>query len=113
MWSYNGSYPVAEIRNADYTTVNAALSTVGLGSIETLAANANPDKAKLDNLRDVSTLAGAYITTYKYFPLVGILEITTPEKVTTYYEYDAFKRLKSVRDGNKNVIEDYEYHYGN
>ncbi|MCL1938063.1 MAG: hypothetical protein FWF52_06690 [Candidatus Azobacteroides sp.] len=113
LWSYNGLYPVAEIRNSDYATVNAALSTVGLGSIESLAANANPDKAKLDNLRDVSTLANAHITTCKYSLLVGILEVTAPNRITTYYEYDAFNRLKTVKEGNKKTLEDYEYHYKN
>ena len=113
LWSYNGMYPVAEIRNSDYATVNAALGTVGLGSIETLSANVSPDKAKLDNLRNVASLAKAHITTYKYLPLVGIVEATAPNGITTYYKYDSFNRLETIEDHNHRGVESYEYHYKN
>jgi len=113
LWSYKGMYPVAEIYNADYTTVNAALNTVGLGSIETLLVNADPDKAKLDNLRNVAALSKAHITTYKYLPLIGIVEATAPNGITTYYKYDSFNRLQSIEDHNGNVIESYKYNYKN
>ncbi|GHT73171.1 hypothetical protein AGMMS50262_03800 [Bacteroidia bacterium] len=113
LWSYKGLYPVAEIRNSDYTTVNAALATVGLTSIIALSTDADPDKAKLDQLRTVSMLANAHITTYKYSPLIGIVEVTSPAGVTTYYEYDAFGRLQTIKDENGKKVENYEYHYKN
>ena len=28
-----------------------------------------------------------------------------------YYDYDAFQRLKNIRDQNKNIIKNYSYHY--
>ncbi|MCC8174144.1 MAG: hypothetical protein LIO65_07180 [Odoribacter sp.] len=117
LWSYKGEYPVAEIKYSDYNTVNTALATVGLGSIDTLAKNANPDKASLDKLRDVTSLKDAQITTYSYSPLKGIREETSPDKVTTYYSYDTFSRIKDIyyfEDNNsskKRTVKAYEYNY--
>jgi hypothetical protein len=113
LWSYKGQYLVAEIKNSDYSTVNAALAIVGLGSIETLSANTNLDKVRLDNLRNVSSLDKAHITTYKYSPLIGIVEATTPSGITTYYSYDSFNRLQIVKDDNNKTLENYDYHYKN
>ncbi len=113
LWSYKGMYPVAEIRNADYAAVNTALGTVGLGSVEALSENAAPDKAKLDNLRNAASLAKAHITTYKYAPLIGIVEATAPNGITTFYKYDSFNRLQMILDQEGNVVESYEYHFEN
>ena len=75
--------------------------------------NRLPDKTKLDNLRNVTSLSGAHITTYKYEPLIGIIEATAPNGVTTYYKYDSFNRLQTIVDHDGNVVESYEYHLGN
>ncbi|MDH6310675.1 YD repeat-containing protein [Dysgonomonas sp. PFB1-18] len=99
--------------NADYVTIDAALASVGLTSVDALSANTNPDKAKLDKLRTVSTLSGAMITTYKYKPLVGMLEATSPSGVTTHYEYDTFGRLIRTKDTDGNTLQEYNYNYLN
>ncbi|MBK5723050.1 hypothetical protein JGH11_19465, partial [Dysgonomonas sp. Marseille-P4677] len=117
LWSYGGQYPIAEIKNATYTDINSALSTVGLVSIDALSANTNPDKAKLDKLRTLPILNNALINTYKYQPLVGLLESTDPTGITTFYDYDDFSRLKEtyIKDSNgtKQVIQKHDYHYQN
>jgi hypothetical protein len=111
LWSYSGQYVVAEIMNSNYANVNSALSSVGLGSIDNLTQNTNPDKLKLDALRNQSILSGAIIKTYKYFPLIGIVEATAPTGVTTYYGYDYSGRLQYMRDNNIKTVKEYEYHY--
>jgi len=113
LWAFNGLYPVAEIRNATYTTVNTAVSAVGLSSIDALSRNTNPDKSKLDQLREQLLLKNAHITTYKYTPLVGVTEITDPSGKTTYYEYDSFGRLIRTKDMDGNTVQEYDYHYKN
>lgn len=113
LWSYNGQHLVAEIKNATYSTVNIALASVGLTSINTLSANTNPDKSKLDKLRSQSTLSNAHISTYLYKPLVGLIQMTNPSGVTSYYEYDSLGRLIRARDMNHNIIQEYDYHHKN
>lgn len=113
IWSYNYQYPIAEIKNATYAEVNSALSTVGLTSIDALSTNINPDKIKLDKLRTLPILSNAMITTYKYQPLVGMLESTDPSGITTYYEYDTSNRLRWIRDQEHKSLVYNEYKYKN
>lgn len=54
---------------------------------------------------------GAMMTTFSYDPLFGVTSETDPNGRTTYYDYDASGRLKSVKDHEGNVIRSYEYHY--
>ena len=51
--------------------------------------------------------------TYTYKPLVGMTSQTDAKGMTTYYEYDAFQRLKTVKDQNGNILKQTDYHYKN
>jgi hypothetical protein len=53
----------------------------------------------------------ALMTTYTYEPMTGIMSSTDQNNVTTYYEYDDFKRLKFIRDSNNDIVKMYEYNY--
>ena len=53
----------------------------------------------------------AMMTTYTYKPLVGISSETDPSGRTTFYEYDIFGRLKSVKDEEKKIVKVYQYNY--
>jgi hypothetical protein len=114
LWSYKGQYPVAEIKNASYAAVNTALSAIGISSIDALAQG-NGD-SRLHELRNQDTLKDAYITIYKYEPLIGVTEVTGPTGITSIYEYDPLGRLKEtylMEEGVKKNIQSYEYHYQN
>jgi YD repeat-containing protein len=57
--------------------------------------------------------SNAQITTYTHKPLVGMTSQTDAKGMTTYYEYDAFQRLKTVKDQNGNILKQTEYHFKN
>lgn len=112
LWGYNGQYPIAEIKNATYDQVSAALGV----SSESLSSASEPNFSRLAAMRNSSHLSSALITTYKYEPLVGMTEATDPRGVTTYYSYDNFGRLKEtyiIENNVKKVIQANEYHYQN
>ncbi|ANU59151.2 hypothetical protein ADH74_01740 [Bacteroides caecimuris] len=48
---------------------------------------------------------------YEYKPLIGIISMTDPRGVKTYYEYDNEGRLQCVKDDDRNVVTRYDYHY--
>jgi YD repeat-containing protein len=60
-----------------------------------------------------ASLPNAFITSYTYKPLVGMTSQTDAKGMTTYYEYDAFQRLKAVKDQNGNILKQTDYHYKN
>ena len=112
LYSYNTQYPIAEIKNADYATVESLLG--GATAVNNFS-NSNPTdaevKAFLAPLR--TGLPDAQITTFTYKPLVGMTSSTDTKGMTTYYEYDEFQRLKNVKDQNGNFIKSNAYHYKN
>lgn len=55
--------------------------------------------------------ASAEMTTYTYNPLVGMSCQCDVDNRVTRYEYDAYNRLKDVRDQDGNIIKTYQYHY--
>lgn len=112
IWSYKGAYPVAEIQNADYSTVETALG--GSTAVNNFRKS-NPTDAIVASflapLRSASSLAGAMVTTYTYQPLVGVTSTTDPRGQTTYYEYDGYGRLTTIRDMNNNIVKAICYNY--
>jgi len=122
LWSYNGQYPIAEIRGATYSQVEtAAKSAFGVSSIDALSDLFSVTLLQLENFRKHTSLNGALVTTYTYKPLVGMVTATDPRGVTTYYEYDSFGRLKDcyIQDMDatgqkvKRKAQSYDYHYQN
>lgn len=49
--------------------------------------------------------------TYTYDPLNGMTSQCDVNNVITYYEYDALRRLKVIKDQDKNVIKTIDYKY--
>lgn len=56
--------------------------------------------------------ANAQTTTYAYVkPLLGPTSVTDPRGITTYYGYDNFGRLSTVKDKDGYILKQYTYHY--
>ena len=48
---------------------------------------------------------------YSYHPLYGVMSKTDSDLTTTYFEYDYFSRLKSIKDDNLNILNQFQYGY--
>ena len=115
IWSYNYQYPIAEIKNAEYSALITALG--GITAVNNFAAKPFPTKAEIDAfllpIRNSTTLfKTAMVTTFIYEPLVGVTSITDPKGQITSFVYDSFNRLSYVKDHDGNIIKANEYHYG-
>ena len=118
LWGYKHQYPIAKIENAAYESVQTALGYNNDSQVETLADKdelSSSDWTTINNLK--TQLPNALVTTYTYKPLVGMMTMTDPRGVVTYYDYDDFGRLKETyyyedNDPNKKrIVENNEYHY--
>lgn len=115
IWGYNQTQPIAKIENA-------TLSDIPSETITDLQTKSNLDqsliseatlRSALNNLRSLSSLSKAQITTFTYNPLIGVTSITDPRGQTMYYEYDNFNRLEFIKDTDGNLLKEYKYKYRN
>jgi len=112
LWGYNYQYPVAEIKGLSYADV---LTALGQALIDRVALG-TPSVADMNTIRTVLASKTALVTTYTYYPLIGIISSTASNGLTTYYSYVFWGRLKETyfMDGaTKKVIQSYTYHYQN
>ncbi len=118
IWGYNDQYPIAKIENASYEGISDAASTKiasikAASNIEDTAAEEDGLRQLFDYLRDDAYFQNAMITSYTYDPLVGVTSVTDPKEYTTYYEYDGFQRLETVKDAKGHLLSKNEYNYKN
>jgi len=105
IWGYNYCFPIAKIENSTWAEVESYLN---YSEIQTLSTY-NELLPIFSQLRNA--LSNARITTYTYYPYVGIATVSDYNGITTFYEYDEFNRLKFIRDSNSKILKQYEYHY--
>lgn len=110
LYSYNGQYPIAEIKNSDFSVIESILGQSAILSFKTLLS---PDNETIKSFLAplYTSLPNIQITLYTYKPLVGMTSMTDSKGQTTYYEYDEFQRLKYVKDQHGNIIKSNTYHY--
>ncbi|CAL2080921.1 hypothetical protein [Tenacibaculum sp. 190524A05c] len=120
IWGYNQTQPIAKIEGVALS----AIPTSTITSIQNLS-NKDDDRSidftgdegalrlALNNLRTLSSLNTAQITTFTYDPVVGVTSITDPRGETLFYEYDEFNRLKLIRNSEGFIVNDYQYNYKN
>lgn len=75
----------------------------------TTAVTATASNAVIDELRLYPI--DAQMKTYTYNPLIGMTSSCDVSNTITYYEYDAFNRLKFIRDRDRNIIKTITYQY--
>jgi|AGTN01.3.fsa_nt_gi hypothetical protein len=113
LWSYNGMYPIAEIKNATFAEVEAAAKTIfSVTGIHALSALETPNETKLMDGSLQKALPNASVTTYAYRPLIGMISSTAPNGIVTRYDYDTSGRL-AVSKMHNNILARYRYAYQN
>lgn len=107
LWSYEGQHIVGILQGATLEQVRAVLNCTNdyLGNLPV------SNDAIMNTLR--SQLPNALVTSYKYAPLVGMIQETSPAGISKYYEYDSSGRLTGIRNDNGEYIETYNYHLFN
>jgi hypothetical protein len=106
IWGYNHTQPVAKIENIDYNSIPLNLrAAIHSATTESAMVSA------LTALRSDSALANAMVTTYTYYPLVGIKTMTDPKGYTMTYHYDNYNRLEKVTDMVGNILSENQYYY--
>ncbi|MEM8507825.1 MAG: hypothetical protein AAF717_08345 [Bacteroidota bacterium] len=118
IWGYNDSYPIAKLDNFQSTQITGTVQSLIQAAVN---ASNNDDslqdeatlRVALSNLRNASELQDTMVTSYTYDPLVGVTSTTDPKGYTHYYEYDELRRLKTVKDQDEHLLEEYEYNYKN
>ena len=106
LWGYQYSKVIAEIQNGTYDQV---MNNLGISYPQLQDKSATELRSIFSNLRE--NMENAMITSFTYDPLVGITSQTDPNGKTTWYEYDAFGRLETVKDNDSKVIKHVDYKY--
>lgn len=112
LWGYNYSYPIAKIENATYDQVEGVLLDSLAISYEQLQTKTSEELETIfQALRNHDELKDAYIHSYTYSPLIGMISETTPYGIKTTYDYDAFGRHSNIRDHNSYILKHFDYNY--
>lgn len=113
IWGYGKQYPIAEIKNSDYNTIESILG--GADKVKNFISLLSPSDDMVETflapLRTDPQLKDAMVTSYTYKPLVGITSMTDPRQLKTYYVYDDLLRLSLIKDHKNNIIKHFEYQY--
>ncbi len=101
VWGYKGLYPVAKIENATVDQIASRLPGYGTRPLSQWLSS--------DQESSLRTLPNAWITTYRYTPLVGVTQIVDPSGRLTDYDYDHNGRLTRIWDDKNLLVKSFDY----
>lgn len=107
LWGYGYKYPLAEITGSTYASVSSNINLTTLHGL----TNEGQLRTALANLRVV--MPEAMITSFTYKPQIGVSSKTTASGLTSFYQYDVFGRLQTIRDHDNHILKKYDYHMTN
>lgn len=107
-WSQNGSATVNGASGTSKKTKNGWTLYEHRLSNSTTSVNIT-GSVTIDELRLYPE--DAQMVSYSYKPLVGITSSCSINDIISYYEYDDYGRLKTIRDYDKNILKTIDYKY--
>ena len=125
-WGYGGTLPVINAKNASSAELTAAIAAAitatplptGIDTLEELLSHVGnlsmPDQRSdwaffTQKLNE--QLSNAQGSTMTYDTVYGMTSQTTPNGMVQYFEYDAYGRLKYIKDRDLNILKMNEYAY--
>ena len=125
-WGYGGTLPVINAKNASSAELTAAIAAAitatplptGIDTLEELLSHVGnlsmPDQRSdwaffTQKLNE--QLSNAQVSTMTYDTVYGMTSQTTPNGMVQYFEYDAYGRLKYIKDRDLNILKMNEYAY--
>lgn len=100
---------IAEIKNIELSEVSLMIGGISITERNRYLSGSGVSESTMAYLR--TNLTKAYMTSFAYEPLIGIIKITGPDGITTKYNYDKAGRLETVADWENNLLQRFEYKY--
>lgn len=104
LWDSNQKLPVAKIEGLTYEQVESVLG-------QSIITGCSNDMFDSFQTSIYTNFPEAVVTAYKYNSWGGMTSQQSFNGVNTYYEYDKYRRLEAIKDGDKWGIQYYQYHY--
>lgn len=105
LWGYLGLYPVAELKGVPYSTIPAAFKS---HTEINLPQNDAVLRSILGNLK-TGLPKNIQMTGYTYKWLTGVSSIVNEAGTVSYYNYDSYGRLTSIKDDKDETIQSHVY----
>jgi RHS repeat-associated protein len=111
LWGYGHQQILAQIKNANYTEVAAALNALGITpAAYSLNRLTLPQRNTINDLRNM--LPNALVEWSSHKPHIGVSQQISTNGLKTDYFYDDYARLKTITDHEDQKLFDYEYLIG-
>ncbi|MPM93982.1 hypothetical protein SDC9_141124 [bioreactor metagenome] len=106
VWGYNGLYLVAKVEGG-LSLDWLKLAINGLSDISTTPLSG----AMINDAQNIikKRWPSVKMTVYEYIPFVGLSKIINPSGKVTEYLYNASGKLKGIKDGNNQLLNEYFY----
>lgn len=112
-WSSNGALTVSgtqgNVIQGKTISINGTIWTYYEHFVSGVSIITLSGSGKIDELRLYP--AKGMMTTYTYFPLMGLQSKCDINNVASYFVYDEFGRLKMIRDFEGNTLKTFEYKF--
>lgn len=101
VWAWGGMYPAAKVVGKQFSELVSADSSLQSG---VLAGNLSSASESA-----IRALTPAIVTTYRWTPLIGLIQSGAETGRTSGFNYDSSGRLTSVEDDSANTLVSYQY----